>query len=165
MKILKNILFGIPIVAIALCLIAIAIPFFIIASPLILISEIRFKKKYRAYLETLNGKNFFCYNNRKKGFEYLQNQIIPNLPNDVDVLYLNGRKIESNKYDTKYLSRAFYSFKNYSKFPQLLKVRNGEMDDCSLNNELFNCLNQGKDESHIIDKVNKFFEIKNNTTP
>lgn len=160
MKTVKNILIAIPIGILALCLIAIAIPLFIIISPFLWIKEKKFNQEYLEYLKTIEGTNFFCYNNRKKGREYIEKQIIPNLPEEVEVIFLNGRKIESDPYEQKYLSRAFSGFKNYTRFPQLLKIRNGEAIDCSLNSELFNCINQGADENRIYTKMIDFFELK-----
>ena len=165
MKTIKNILSAILIGILFLCLIIIVIPFFIIVSPFLWVKDKRFKKEYNEYLQTIEGKNFFCYNNRKNGREYIEEQIIPNLPSEVEVVYLNGRKIESQMYEPKYLSKAFYGFKNYTKFPQLLKIRRGKAIDCSLNSELFNCLNQGKNANEIFLKMNDFFQLKNKTTP
>ena len=165
MKTVKNILIAIPIGILVLCLIVIALPFFIIASPFLWIREKKFKKEYLEYLETIDGCNFFCYNNRKKGRQYIEEEVIPNLPDEVEVLFLNGRKIESDKYETKFLSRAFYGFKNHTRFPQLLKIRNGETIDSSINAELFHCINQDGDEKELYSKIADFFELKIKTPP
>ena len=159
MKTLKNILIGIPFGILALSLVILAIPFCIIILPISWIREKIYKKKYKEYLLTIEGKNFFCYNNRKKERKYIEEQIIPNLPEEVEIIFLNGKTIESDKYDSGHLSRAFYNFKNYTRFPQLLKIRNGEPVDISLNKEMFDCLNQGKSESNIFNKINSFFEL------
>ncbi|MCF1191995.1 hypothetical protein LRR18_10405 [Mangrovimonas sp. AS39] len=164
MKTIKNILIAIPIGILTLCLIVIALPFFIIASPFLWIREKKFKKEYLEYLQAIDGSNFFCYNNRKKGRQYIEDEVIPNLPEEVEVLFLNGRKIESDKYDTKFLSRAFYGFKNYTRFPQLLKIRNGETIDSSINAELFHCINQDGDKNELYSKIDAFFELKIKTT-
>lgn len=155
---IKNILIAIPIIILAICVFIIVIPFILIASPFNWFADRKFNKEYSEYLNRIDGANFFCYNNRKKGRKYIEEQIIPNLPNEVEVIFLNGRKIESNKYESKYLSKAFYKFKNYSRFPHLMKIRDGKAIDCSLNSELFNSINQGADENRIYSKMNQFFK-------
>ncbi|MDN5217337.1 hypothetical protein QQ020_35010 [Fulvivirgaceae bacterium BMA12] len=138
----------------------IVLPFAIILAPFGWLQDRQFNREYQQYLKTIEGKNFFCYNNRKKGFDYIQTQILPRLPKEVEPLFLNGKSIESN-YESRFISKAFYSFQHYSRFPQLLKIRNGKAVDCSLNAELFNCLNHGKDQELIFNKIEVFFELDN----
>jgi len=163
MQRIKYFLLAIAFAIITLTLFVAALPLIIIASPIAWIKRKKYKKKYVNYLLSIDGANFFCYNNRKKGLKYIEERIVPNLPDEVEVLFLNGRKIESKKYDSKFLSDIFYGFKNYSRFPQLLKIRNGEAIDCSLNPELFNSLNKTIDENAVFSKMNEFFQLKENT--
>ena len=78
----------------------------------------------------------------------------------MEIIFLNGRKIESKDYEEKFIQRTFHELKNFTKFPQLVKIRNGKAIDISLNNEMFNSLNQGKDKSKIFEKVKVFFELE-----
>ncbi len=123
----------------------IGIPFFILMLPvLIVVYPIRFfrrkqfKKKYAAFLANYDGKNFFCYNNRKKSKQYIEHDILPYLSEDIDVVYLNGRNVESD-YDTALMSEALYNLKYYSGFPHLMKIRHGELIDTSINNFFSMC--------------------------
>ncbi len=157
---LKEILILIPIVLLTLMISIIVLPFALILAVPGWLENRRFDREYRQYLRTIDGKNFFCYNNRKKGFDYIQTQILPGLPREVEPLFLNGKSIESN-YESRFMSKAFYSFQHYSRFPQLLKIRSGKAVDCSLNTELFSCLNHGKDKELIFHKMEDFFELGN----
>lgn len=159
MKKLKNILFFILIAFSAFFAALISIPIMIILAPIAWFREKIFQKKYNEYLISLNGKNFFCYNNRKKGLECIRLEIIPNLPSNVEIIFLNGKKIESELYNPIFLSETFNDFKNYEKFPHLLKIRNGKAFDCSLNAELFSYINNGKSKNFIDDKIEQFFEL------
>lgn len=134
--------------------------FIIIGGSLRLMRTKRSSNAYSRYLRTLEGKNFFCYNNRKKGLEYIEKEVIPYLPPQVEVLYLHNREIRNSPYDFQYLSKAFYGFENYSRFPHLLKIRNGKPLDTSLNNELFACLDQAEGKSAIDKKIAAFFELE-----
>jgi hypothetical protein len=116
-------------------------------------------KKYNEFLATIEGTNFFCYNNRKKGFDYIQEEILPQLSPDIKILFVNSRRIEIDEYDFKHLSTALYSFKNYNNFPHLLKIRNGKTVDKSISSEFFNCLNNGARKEVLIEKINAFFNI------
>ncbi|PCJ66567.1 MAG: hypothetical protein COA58_07245 [Bacteroidetes bacterium] len=117
-------------------------------------------KEFDEYLVTLGNKNFFCYNNRVKGFECINNEIIPNLHEDVEPIFLIGKSIENTSYDTGYLSNIFRHFKNYNRFPHLVKIRNGEIFDTSLNSEFFSYLDTGKNKKRIDRKIEQFFEFK-----
>lgn len=46
------------------------------------------------FLNENEGKNFFCYNNRKKSKDYIEKSILLSLNKDVEIVYLKGRNIE-----------------------------------------------------------------------
>ena len=128
-------------------LVVIGIPFTILFLPIILIfipigyfQRKKFEKKYAEFLTDNNGKNFFCYNNRKNSKNYIEDEIIPNLKSGIEIVYLNGKKVES-EYNIEFISEALYKLKNYRRFPHLMKIRNGKLIDKSINNPFYNVLN------------------------
>ncbi|KXX66631.1 hypothetical protein [Flammeovirga sp. SJP92] len=135
----------------------ILLPFTLVATPFLWLQNKTSKKDYEDYLKEIDGKNFFCYNNREKGKDFITNEVLPFLPDNIEILFLNGRKVESGVYNRLFISEAFYQFKNYNRFPQLLKIRNGKAIDISLNHELFECINQKKDKQLIFNKIDIFF--------
>ncbi|MDH4472469.1 MAG: hypothetical protein QE487_07655 [Fluviicola sp.] len=138
------------------------LPLFI---PLFIISTINSKieyKNYKRYLITLEGTNFFCYNNRKGNEEFFKSTLQPHLPKDVKIVFLNGRSVESD-YTKKYISMALYNVKPKTGFPYLMKVSDGEIKSLSLNQSFYNVKNNGKDVSPFIQQVESFFE--NSATP
>jgi len=118
----------------------------------------KFEKKYTEFLTQNHGKDFFCYNNRKNSKKYIENEIIPNLTNGIEIVYLNGKKVES-EYNVEFISEALYKLKNYSRFPHLMKIRNGKLIDKSINNPFYNVLNLNKDKTELLTKINRFFEL------
>ena len=118
----------------------------------------RFEKKYAEFLTDNNGKNFFCYNNKKNSKEYIEKQIIPNLTNVIEIVYLNGKKVES-EYHNEFVSEALYKLKDYSRFPHLMKIRNGKLIDKSINNPFYNVLNLNKPKNELLTQINRFFEL------
>ena len=140
------------------------IVFYIVMFPILLVispfnwwSRKNFDKKYKAYLQSIDGKNFFCYNNRRNGHGFIVENILPKLPGHVETIYLDGKEVQSD-YEQKFISNAFYEFKNYARFPHLLKIRNGKVVDCSINSEVFQCMNQGAEETVVFSKIEVFFE-------
>lgn len=105
-----------------------------------------------------NGKNFFCYNNRKNSKKYIENEIISNLKNGIEIVYLNGKKVES-EFNAVFISEALYELKNYNQFPHLMKIRNGKLIDKSVNNPSYNVLNLRKPKEELLTKINQFFEL------
>ena len=118
----------------------------------------KFEKKYAEFLNENNGKNFFCYNNRKNSKQYIKEDIVPNLNNGIEIIYLNGKKIES-EYNAEFISEALYGLKHYNKFPHLMKIRNGKLIDKSINNPFYGVLNMNKSKTELLNKINLFFEL------
>lgn len=121
------------------------------------LAQKNFEKGYLAYANRLNNKNFFCYNAREHSKEFIENYVIPNLPENVEIIYLNGRSVVSN-YSNEFMSQAFYRFKHYNKFPHLMKIRNGEIIDTSINNTFYNVLNDTRPIDKLLDEINLFFK-------
>ncbi len=163
MKIIRNtfdVLGGILLVIIAgIPVLTIFFIYLIIIYPFDYYKRKKSTKEYNAYLATIEGANFFCYNNRKKGFNYIQEEILPQLSPDIKILFVNSRRIEIDGYDFRHLSTALHSFKNYSNFPHLLKIRQGKTVDASISPQFFNCLNNGARKEVLIEKINAFFNV------
>ncbi len=142
----------------------IGMPLFILAIPLIIIfipikylNRKRFEKKYAKFLTENNGKNFFCYNNKKNSKDYIEENIIPNLTDGIEIVYLNGKTVESD-YNIEFVSEALYKLKNYNRFPHLMKIRNGKLIDKSINNPFYNILNSNKPKSKFLNQIHTFFK-------
>ena len=118
----------------------------------------KFEKKYAEFLNENNGKNFFCYNNRKNSKQYIEEDILPNLNDGIEIVYLDGKKVES-EYNVEFISEALYKLKNYNRFPHLMKIRNGKLIDKSINNPFYNVLNLNKPKNELLTKINLFFEL------
>lgn len=137
----------------------ISLPFMLIIQPFIWIGNRIRERQFKEYLKQLEGKNFFCYNNKSKSLDFIEGNILPNLPESVEVIFLNGRTPES-AYEQKFISHALYGLKNYHGFPHLLKIRNGSAIDESLNNELFNTIQQNKPTNELFELMADFFELE-----
>lgn len=116
------------------------------------------EKEYKKYINQIEGKNFFCYNNKAQSLEFIKYHILPNLPTSVEVIFLDG-KTPVSEYELKFISRTLYNFKDYQGYPHLFKVRNGNIIGESINNELFNIINhQSEPVNLLISKIINFFE-------
>ena len=153
----KNILLIILLVIVGFPLLILSIPFLIFIFIFKYFQKKKFEKKYLKFLKENEGKNFFCYNNRKKSKEYLEENIITNLNKEVVIVYLNGRDIES-EYNKAFISEALYGLKHYTKFPHLMKIRNGQLIDKSINNPFFGILNKNKPKTELLGEINHFFQ-------
>ncbi|WP_394975789.1 hypothetical protein [uncultured Croceitalea sp.] len=143
----------------------VGIPLFILIVPIIIIFLLfayfqrkKFKKRYAGFLKANNGKNFFCYNNRRNSKKYIEENILPSLDNRIEIIYLNGRIIKS-EYEAEFVSAALYGLNHYNKFPHLMKIRDGELIDKSVNNPFYGVLNMNKSKKELLNKINMFFEL------
>ncbi len=153
----KNILLIILLVLVGFPLLILSIPFLIFIFIFKYFQKKKFEKKYLKFLKENEGKNFFCYNNRKKSKEYLEENILTNLNKEVVIVYLNGRDIES-EYNKEFISEALYGLKHYTKFPHLMKIRNGQLIDKSINNPFFGILKMNKPKAELLGEINHFFQ-------
>jgi len=146
------------IIIIGVPLIIVFLPIFILVYPFLFIERKLFEKKYSSFLHENNGLYFFCYNNRKNSKAYIENEIIPNLTDSIEIVYLNGKKLES-EYNNEFIGEALRKLKNYKRFPHLMKIRNGKLIDKSINNPFYNVLNQNKSKKELLNQINTFFEL------
>lgn len=156
----RKLIDGIIIIIVAL----IGLALLLIASPLIILSCLsehrenkRNEKLYRNYLLEIDGHKLFCYNNRKDCREFIEQQIIPYLPADVKLIFLDGR-FPISDYSHQFASTVLYKIHNQVGFPYLLKVQDGMVLEKSINNELYNSLNQGHDIKILYTAINKFYQ-------
>lgn len=143
---------------------------FIILSPIIIpliiygsVQNRQFKKEYKTYLKSIEGRNFFVYNSRTNSYSYIKNNLLPQLPKDIEIIYLNG-KVPITNLNKEYISHALYSIKDRKGFPYLLRVENGQIKDKSINNAFYNTKNQNKDIQLLLNQIDQFFMTSDNLT-
>lgn len=145
-------------------LLIIGIPLFILFIPLILIFLVfeffqkkRFKKRYHNYLLSIEGKNFFCYNTRKNNHHYIEKNIIPNLKDDIESVFVEGKRVR-NEDNREYISHMLLNVSERKGFPYLIKISNGKAIDKSINNEFYNFKSQNKNPEDLLILINIVFD-------
>jgi hypothetical protein len=116
------------------------------------------EKAYSEFLKANNGKNFFCYNNKVKAQFFIEENILPNLRKDIHIVFVNGRQVES-EFGSEAISKALREFKHYQKFPHLMKIRNGEVIDVSINNHFYNTLTLKNEATELLKEIDIFFDL------
>ncbi|SEP15750.1 hypothetical protein SAMN05444671_2889 [Flavobacterium sp. CF108] len=151
-------------ISIIIFLLIIGIPLCILFFPIILVYLIfeffqkkGFKKRYSNYLVSIEGKKFFCYSNRKNNHHYIEKNIIPNLTNDIEPVFLEGKRIR-NEDNREYLSHMLLNVSKRKGFPYIIKISNGKALDISMNNEFYNFKSQNKNPEDLIVLINASFE-------
>lgn len=114
------------------------------------------KDRHKRFLLRLGSKNFFCYNNRADCKDFIETMVIPQLPSKIEIIYLNG-KIPESGYPQQDISYLLFQLKNYHRFPHLIKIRNGELIDISINNDVFNIIHHKMSIQSMLNKIVQFF--------
>ncbi|MFN3404905.1 MAG: hypothetical protein ACK40G_12470 [Cytophagaceae bacterium] len=144
--------------ALSILIMILLLPFILISLPFVMINDRIEKKKFRIYLEYIGDKNFFCYNNRSDCKGFIENELLNNLKDcNIELIFLDGKTPKSD-YNPNYISRALYELKNYRRFPHLLKIRNGNLIDKSINNSVFNTINKNKSMESLLEEIKEFFD-------
>jgi hypothetical protein len=155
---LVNILGIVLLGLIGLILFVFFLPIIAIAYPFVFLDNWKRERRLKKYISGLGDKNFFCYNNRADAKTFIENELIPRLDNGIELIYLDGHEPRS-KYVQDHISLALYKLQNYSRFPHLLKLRNGDIIDESINNEFFNTMTQNKPLDKLLMDINSFFDL------
>jgi hypothetical protein len=144
-------------------LLLVALVIIILLSPLLILFSIKdyfeasaFNKKYMVFLQSIEGIEFFCYNNKANNDSYIKRNILPILSTDIKVIFLDGR-VPKSDYETKFISHMLYQIKDRKGFPYLIKVSQGRLIDKSINNDFYNTKNQDKDINLLSEKISLFF--------
>lgn len=146
-------------VIIGIFLIILFIPILIFCFPFFYIRSMTFKKRYNNYIPKLEGKSFFIYNNRMNAMPFIKSEILPRLKDNIEIIFLDGTKVVT-EYKREMFSHMLHNLDNYDKFPHLMKVRDGQVLDHSINNEFYNVLNQNKPIDKFIQSINAYFETE-----
>ncbi len=126
------------------------------------ISDIYFSNKkkdkaFKAWLQANHGKNFFCYNERRKARPYIEEIILPALNKNIEIVYLENRQVQSQS-NPNLVSDALYQLKNYKKFPHLMKIRHGELIDESILNTFYNAKNGTCSKEILLEEIHSFYQ-------
>lgn len=156
-KTLELITVGLLILCVIVLFAVLVVPLAILNAPFESYKKQKFNKAFENFLKNNEGKNFFAYNNRKKSLKFITKHVLPNLRDHIEVLYLENKTLQI-EVDKSFYSKMIYDCKNYTKFPHLMKVRNGKVIDISINQELFNWKNQKGNSTHFFTLLNSFFE-------
>ena len=118
-------------------------------------SDKAFEKEYKLYLERMNGACFFCYNSRKSSVEFAKNVVVPALEPDIQIVFVDGKDVKSDN-DSKYISKMLYSIQERKGFPYLLKIKDGQVLDMSVNNQFYSILIGHKSITPLLEIINTF---------
>lgn len=122
-------------VSAGLLLFLITVPIFLASLPFIRLRDRRNDKEYTQFLADQEGSILFIYTSKKKTLEFTRNEIVPGLPSDVQVVYLNGKIPESNL-ERKHVSTLLYRIRPNGGFPLAVRILEGRTQVWSLNKKL-----------------------------
>ncbi len=131
----------------------VAILFIIVVYPFNYFEDKKSEKEFTNFLIRNEGRNFFCYNNKRFLLPFIEQEIIPNLAENIEIVYLEGRVVK--KEEAHFFGMALRQLKNYEKFPHLMKIRNGKLIDKSINDSNHRIKRMSKDEMFL--EINSFF--------
>ncbi len=114
--------------------------------------------RFVGYLKANEGAKFFAYTNKQSSQEYVEKEILPFLPKDVQVLFLSAKGRINLGDEHKFTERIIWSLKTAKGgFPYVSKVANGELVTESANNRLYSAIRRGVGPEKILKKIEKFF--------
>jgi hypothetical protein len=112
--------------------------------------------RFRKFLRTHEGSQYFAYTNRQRSVEYVRTNILPFLPPNTEILYLTD-KFTNLGDETKYLGSIVGEMrKTEGGFPYVSKVVGGQLVTRSINNELYRSITRKVAADNIIKRIDKF---------
>jgi|GEM_PF-1110927 len=119
-------------------------------------NEKKFKQEYDKYLRRMNGACFFCYNSRKSSVAFARDAVVPALGPTMQVVFVGGSKIDLGP-DSRFVSRMLSSVRERKGFPYLLKIMDGQVLDCSVNNQFYSIMQGRKPIEPLLARINSFY--------
>ncbi|BBM83318.1 hypothetical protein [Candidatus Uabimicrobium amorphum] len=92
-----------------------------------------YMEEYNAFLEEIEGQEFFFYTPKKSSLAFIEEQILPNLSKDVAPVFFSGKECNS-ELPEEWI--RFMLYQNRRQYPFLLKVKKGRVLGVSLHHEL-----------------------------
>ena len=125
--------------------------------PFIYFEDKKIKKAFKKKLLEHEGLEIFTYTSRKKSKDTIENYILPKLPQDLHIVYLNGRAPVTSL-DTKFISQVLGQIKNIG-FPNIVKISGGKLKDVSIKKEFYAALNKGNNIELVVELIKRELEI------
>nr|CAP48542.1 putative integron gene cassette protein [uncultured bacterium] len=117
----------------------------------------RFTEEYGDFIKEHEGAEFFCYTNRKNSKHFVEKYILSALEPKINVIYLEGKKPQS-QFNEQVISHMLYNI-NQIGFPNVMKIKEGQVVDLSLHKELYNTINQKRSPDIFLSILNE--KLKN----
>ncbi len=116
--------------------------------------------KYRRYLATHERSMFFAYTDKASSKNFVEEEILPQLPSQTQVFHLAGKKGRYNMgEDFGLLAYVVGNMREtQGGFPYIAKVVRGELVTESINNKVYSAIRRGIGPEAIVERVLKFYE-------
>lgn len=115
---------------------------------------------FREQLSRMEGGLFFAYNTKHDIRRFVESEIIPRLPSQVEVLFLNGKVLESHPLYGLH-SRILFSVPTRQGFPYLIRIHKQTVCGTSIRTSVFNTLKQEKSVEALMQRIGAFYSCEN----
>lgn len=117
------------------------------------------KRRFESYLLKNDGATFFAYTDKTSSRKYVEDNLLPHLPDSARVFHLGGKKGRYNMGEDFGLLAHVVGTMRETKggFPYISKIVAGELLTESINNQLYSAIRRGVDADAIIKRVIKFY--------
>ncbi len=99
----------------------------------------KFIEEYNVFLADNEGLEVFCYTNRLKFCDAIEDQLVPTLDEHIHVIKLIG-KVPQTQLNERFISHALCNLKEVG-FPNVMKVADGKFIDLSLHKPIYDAIN------------------------
>jgi hypothetical protein len=119
--------------------------------------------RLRRFLARNEGAKYFCYTNKQTGLAFAREKILPNLNEDVQVIYMS-QKGRMNLGDESLLNTLIGMEAGGAKrgnYPCVAKVVKGKLTSESLNTEYYRTIARKVGPENLLKHINEFYETSN----
>ena len=116
--------------------------------------------RLRRFLARNDGAKFFCYTSKATGLKFARENILPNLEQDIQIIYMS-EKGRINLGDESLLNTLIGMEAGEAKrggYPCVAKVVKGRLVSKSLNTEFYRTIARHSDPEKLIEDIRKFYE-------
>ncbi|WP_052123495.1 hypothetical protein [Flavobacterium beibuense] len=117
------------------------------------------QKSYKKFITQNEGKKFFCYNDRLVTKAFIETHVLPILPEEVEVVWVENRKPISLNYKRANISTMLYEINSLKgSFPFLVTIENGTVDYISLQQQTYKAIQDPGKTQWLLDVILGIFD-------
>ncbi len=161
MRLIKKLVkvLGFAVVAVVgILLLLAALPFILLAKPFSAHAERKREARFQLQKMQLGGGCYFIYTNKKKICDFVQQEVLPLLPADIEIVFIADKQLNTD-YDGDFIVCLIAEGRVPGGYPFLMKISKEKVLGKSINNEVYNAMENKGNIQRLDEEIMNFYGL------